>query len=109
MRQKIKNMYYKEVDKNRYWQVLEKLLRSADSLVGRIGAVGRRAVPAVDGVPVVVAVAPRQRVPEGVSEIVQRPRENHVVVGGQEKGHDDRGQTSSCSSSKRIYGYELFI
>ncbi len=53
-------------------------------------------VDAPDGVEHVVAVRPRQRRPERVEQVEQRPADDHVVVRAEEERYDDRPEAGAC-------------
>ena len=76
-------------------------VNSLEVVLGRRGDVFRHRhvlcgrVVTRGAVPRVVAARPRDFAPERGEHVVERPGDHHVVVGAEQEGYDDSGQTGT--------------
>ena len=69
---------------------------------GALGGAVFKVCPAADGVPVVVTRLPGQVLGEGGEHVVERPRQNDVVVTVQVEHNDSCGDPDACKHARHI-------
>ena len=96
----------KKIMKFNWWNSLEKFLRCTDRIIGPGWSVVLFPIPTSFRVPVVGTALPRNRIVEGIDEVVTGPGNDDIVIRSKKERDDDCGQTRTWIKWK---GYEIYL